>query len=319
MTLLAKPALAGSKQSVKLASRNPHRKSIKMFKRVGIFTKNDGPAVAETFNTTITVLKKRGCEVFLCGDIPKGISRAGSTFLEQHEVAQSCDLIISVGGDGTLLICARLIYPQDVALMGINLGRLGFLTDLQPDRIETELNSILKGAFETEKRGVLGYEVIRSGEKIVSGDALNDVVVSKWNTARLITLNTYVNGKFLHSQRSDGMLVATPTGSTAYALSGGGPILDPDVAALVLVPICPHTLTNRPIVVKDTACIEILVATDRQNESRIMCDGNSILDLNPDDRVKVFRRSQSIRLIHPANHDHFATLRAKLNWGQNPC
>ena len=290
-----------------------------MFKRVGILTKNDDPSVSQTFKATVKAVRNRGCKVFLLKEALQNVDSDGCIVLEPEELGENCDLIISVGGDGTLLRSAGLVYPKDIALMGINLGRLGFLTDLQPDRIETELDAILGGAFQTEKRGVLAYEVIRKGEKVASGNAINDVVVHKWNTAKLVTLSTYVDGKFLHSQRSDGILVATPTGSTAYALSGGGPILEPDVAALALVPICPHSLTNRPIVVKDTASIEIFVDATNENPTRITCDGNSIIDLDPGDKIQVFLRDQTIRLIHPADHDHFSTLRAKLNWGRNPC
>ncbi|MCZ6894180.1 MAG: NAD(+)/NADH kinase, partial [Gammaproteobacteria bacterium] len=226
---------------------------------------------------------------------------------------------VSLGGDGTLLQSAGLIYPRDVPLVGVNLGRLGFLTDLAQVDASSGLSAVLDGHYVSEERAVLGCEIVRGGEVVASEDGLNDVVVQKWNTARLITLETYVDGKFLHSQRADGMIVATPTGSTAYSLSGGGPILDPQVGALVLVPICPHTLTNRPIVVSDSVQIEIHVATEREDESCVTCDGNSIQDLLPGDHVRVFRRKQSITLLHPANYDHFATLRAKLNWGREPC
>ena len=290
-----------------------------MFKHVGILTKSAGPAVAEAFRATVKALKDRKCSIYLLKDTPNELIPKGCVFLNPSEFADNCDLVISVGGDGTLLHSAGLIYPKDVALMGINLGRLGFLTALQPERILTELGSILGGAFQTEKRSVLAYEVHRQAEIIGDGNAINDVVILKWNIAKLITLSTYVDGKFLHSQRSDGILVASPTGSTAYALSGGGPILEPDVAALALVPICPHTLTNRPIVIKDTATIEIFVDTENEDEARLTCDGNSITDLKAGDKIKVFRREEQIRLIHPADHDHFSNLRAKLNWGRSPC
>ena len=185
--------------------------------------------------------------------------------------------------------------------------------------IGTGLDAVLDGQYLAEQRAVLGCEIVRNDVVIASEDGLNDVVVQKWNTARLITLETYVDGKFLHSQRSDGMIVATPTGSTAYALSGGGPILEPSIRALVLVPVCPHTLTNRPIVISDSSIIEIHIATDRQDESRVTCDGNSVQELLPGDRVRVFRREQSVTLLHPATYDHFVTLRAKLTWGRDPC
>ena len=286
-----------------------------MFTRIGIVTRTHEPAVKGALERVIAVLNQRAIETLIdtvaAGHEPDGSYRT----VPSSELPALCDLVVSIGGDGTLLQCAGLIYPREVALIGINLGRLGFLTDLSPVEIEAGMDAVLNGEFLSEERAVLGCEVVRDNEVIASADGLNDVVVQKWNTARLITLETYVDGQFLHAQRSDGMIVATPTGSTAYALSGGGPILDPRTHALALVPICPHTLTNRPIVVSDAARIEIHVATDREDESRVTCDGNSIQDLLPGDRVRVFRRSQSVRLLHPANHDHFATLRAKLNWG----
>jgi NAD+ kinase len=286
-----------------------------MFTRIGIVTKTHEPAVKEALERVIAVLNRRGVDTLLetqaAAHAPAGDYRSAPG----PALPDSCDLVISIGGDGTLLQCAGLIYPRDVALIGINLGRLGFLADLSLADIETGLDAMLDGQYLSEDRAVLGCEVVREGRVIASEDGLNDVAVQKWNTARLITLETYVDGQYLHSQRSDGMIVATPTGSTAYALSGGGPILDPRARALALVPICPHTLTNRPIVLSDAARIEIHVATDREDESRVTCDGNSILDLLPGDVVRVARRARAIRLLHPAGHDHFATLRAKLNWG----
>lgn len=290
-----------------------------MFTRIGIVTKMHEPAVKDAIEGVIRVLNRRGVETLV--DSQTGQLGAAGTYrvVATVELPEFCDLVISIGGDGTLLHCAGLIYPRDVALVGINLGRLGFLTDLAVTDIENGLDAVLDGEFQSEERVVLGCEVVRDGCTIASADGLNDIVVQKWNTARLITLDTFVDGKFLHSQRSDGMIVATPTGSTAYALSGGGPILDPRTNALALVPICPHTLTNRPIVVSHDAHIAIHVATDREDESRVTCDGNSIQDLLRGDEVHVCRRGQSVRLLHPASHDHFATLRAKLNWGRAPC
>jgi len=290
-----------------------------MFTRIGIVAKTHDPAVKNALETLIRMLNERGLEVLV--DRRTDTTGVAGEFHSVSTAAlpDGCDLIVSLGGDGTLLQSAGLIYPRDVPLLGVNLGRLGFLTDLAQVDASSGLNAVLDGHYVSEERAVLGCEIVRGGEVVASEDGLNDVVVQKWNTARLITLATYVDGKFLHSQRADGMIVATPTGSTAYSLSGGGPILDPQVGALVLVPICPHTLTNRPIVVSDSVQIEIHVATEREDESCVTCDGNSFQALLPGDHVRVFRRKQSITLLHPANYDHFATLRAKLNWGRKPC
>jgi NAD+ kinase len=290
-----------------------------MFRRIGIMCKTHDPAVRDALERVLAVLGRRGVAAVV-DSRAAALGVAGDySAVAEASVPDHCDLVLSLGGDGTLLLSARLIYPRSIPLLGVNLGRLGFLTDLAVAEIQGGLDAVLDGDYLIEERTVLACEVVRGDVVIAEEDALNDVVVQKWNTARLITLDTWVDGKFLHSQRADGLIVATPTGSTAYALSGGGPILDPSIRALALVPVCPHTLTNRPIVVSDAVRISIHVATEREDESRVTCDGNSVRDLLPGDHVRVFRRQQSVQLLHPAGHDHFATLRAKLQWGRDPC
>tara|TARA_B100001248_G_C27339320_1_gene435480 strand:+ start:62 stop:937 length:876 start_codon:yes stop_codon:yes gene_type:complete len=291
-----------------------------MFKTIGIHAPEINHSTTTVIERIVKTAKQYNCR-FLCALESIAFLNNESQVLSStpEEMAEKSDLVISVGGDGTLLKCARLIYPRNVALMGINLGRLGFLTDIVPEMISDELSQILEGNFLEEERTVLECEVFREGESILKGDALNDVVIQKWNSPRLITLTTYVNGKLLHAQRSDGLIIATPTGSTAYALSGGGPILQPSLRALALVPICPHTLTNRPIVINDSALIEVHLTSDRDDTSRVTCDANTSTDLLPKDIVKIKTCDRRIRLVHPAYYDHFKTLRAKLNWGQSPC
>jgi len=290
-----------------------------MFKHIGIVTKTATPAVREALLSVVGVLNARGLEIFV--DLPTNMNPVPGHYhlASDGDLPGDCDLVISLGGDGTLLQAASMIFPHDVPLVGVNLGRLGFLADFTRSNITSGLDAVLDGRYLSEERAVLGCNIVRDNAVIASENGLNDVVVQKWNTARLITLDTYLDGKFLHSQRADGMIVSTPTGSTAYALSGGGPILDPSIDALVLVPICPHTLTNRPIVVSNTALIEIHVDTEREEKSRVTCDGNSVQELLPGDHVRVFQQEQSITLLHPADHDHYATLRAKLHWGRDPC
>ncbi|MEM7543382.1 MAG: NAD(+) kinase [Pseudomonadota bacterium] len=290
-----------------------------MYSRVGVVAKQEDAAVRPALAKVVAILAGKGVEVILENESAAliGDYRGPSTDLET--MAGRVDLVVSIGGDGTLLHAAGRIFPKTVPIVGINLGRLGFLTDLAKENIEASLEEVLSGRVDAEQRAVLGCELIRGNDVIAHGNGLNDVVIQKWNTARLITLSTYVDGKFLHSQRSDGMIIATPTGSTAYALAGGGPILDPNLDAVVLVPICPHTLTNRPIVIGASASIEVTVATDRGDESRLTCDGNDISDLLPGDRIGIFRHSQTMTLLHPRGHDHFSTLRAKLDWGRDPC
>jgi NAD+ kinase len=285
-----------------------------MFKRIGLVAKPGDVKIRETLRTLIGYLQRRGVDI--------AIDAHGAELLEDTAfkpktplIGHSCDLIISIGGDGTLLHAAHLIASYEVRLLGIHAGRLGFLTDIPPHEVTKHLDEILAGHYLEENRMVLSCEVLRAGETLRQNDALNDVVIQKWNIARLITLDTYINDTFVHSQRSDGIIVSTPTGSTAYALSGGGPILDPLLDAVVLVPICPHTLSNRPLVVAGDSQIEIIVGTREVDDARLTCDGDIGCELAPGDRVLIKKAEHCIHLIHPAGHDHFATLRAKLQWG----
>lgn len=292
-----------------------------MFKRIGIVTKGEDANVLQAVDAVLEVLRRHTHDYLIEGLSAEVCAARGIRRVEGPAIVVGRDLIIAVGGDGTLLRAAQMAFPRNVPLLGINLGRLGFLADLSPPQISTGLSAILAGAYAAEERFVLRCEIRRAGLVIATGHALNDVVIQRWNTTRLITLHTYVDGCFVHSQRADGMIVATPTGSTAYALSGGGPILSPALPAVVLVPVCPHTLTNRPIVLAHTSSVEIEIASDHPDEdqSRVTCDGNALPSVIAGDRIRVDRHDQVVRLIHPSDHDHFAILRAKLQWGQGPC
>lgn len=235
--------------------------------------------------------------------------------LEPAAMGQICDLAITVGGDGTLLGAARALADSGIPLLGINLGRLGFLADLPTQAIETCLAPILAGEFDAEERFLLAARV--------NGDppllALNDVVIHKWNTARMIELETLIDGIFVNRQRGDGIIVATPTGSTAYALSGGGPLIHPALDAIALVPICPHTLSNRPLVVGGHSHIEIRAdSAHDQGHVIVTCDGQADVFLTAESSVQIERAPHPIRLLHPKGHDHFQILRAKLGWAGHP-
>lgn len=285
-----------------------------MFRRVGLIAKPGDLKTREALATLINYLRRRNLEVVAdpsCAELLEGPPFG----VEIQPLGDCRDLVIAIGGDGTLLRAAHIISSYDVRLLGINVGRLGFLTDISPHEIAERLDGILDGHYIEEERLILTSQVLRGAQAVSQQDAINDIVVQKWNVARLITLATYVDGKFVHTQRSDGIIVSTPTGSTAYALSGGGPILHPALNAIVLVPICPHTLSNRPIVVADASRIEILVGTHEDDHARLTCDGEIRCELAPGDRVVVEKSDRYIHLIHPAGHDHFATLRAKLQWG----
>ncbi len=285
-----------------------------IFKRVGLVAKPGDARVAATLPVLIDLLTRFGIEVKL-DEHCVALLAAGGSAPQAPLVGDDCDLVIAVGGDGTLLRAAHLISSDAVRLLGVNMGHLGFLADLPPDEVEERLSAILRGDFVEDQRLILRGTVMRRGQPVEHRDAINDVVLHKWGTARLITLDTYVDGNFVHSQRSDGIIVSTPTGSTAYALSCGGPIVHPALDALVIVPLCPHSLSNRPIVVGGDSRIEIEVKTPEPDQARLTCDGETGAVLRPGDRVSIEKGKGRVRLVHPAGHDHFAALRAKLQWG----
>ena len=286
-----------------------------MFKRISLITNSTAAEIVETVHALIDFLAQRGLEIELdecCAGI---VTNKKLPVATTDTLGANSDLAIAIGGDGTMLKAARLICDRQIPLLGINRGRLGFLADIPANSIQQSLSEILKGRYSEDLRFMLHGEVYRNGKLISEGTALNDIVVQKWNVAKLIDFEIYVDGIFVHKQRSDGVIVSTPTGSTAYALSGGGPILFPSLDALVLVPICPHSLTNRPIVINGNSRIEIVVGTWEIHHARLTCDGDITMELESGDRVHIRKKDKKIRLIHPADHDHFSILRAKLRWG----
>jgi NAD+ kinase len=293
------------------------------FQTIGILGKSSDPGrVGPTVARLVGHLQTRG-RVVLCDRTSAALLGLPAVAgLEAGDLGTRCDLAVVVGGDGTLLGAARTLAGHGVPLVGINLGRLGFLADVSPDQIEGCLDRILGGAYVEEARCMLRAQV-EPGSADPPGLgpppgpllALNDVVVHKWNTARMIEFETYIDGVFVNAQRSDGIIIATPTGSTAYALSGGGPLLHPTLDVIVLVSICPHTLSNRPLVVPGNSRIEIRVCGFDQGHVHITCDGQTNLSPQPNARVLVQKTGKPVRLLHPEGHDHYAILRAKLGWG----
>jgi NAD+ kinase len=232
----------------------------------------------------------------------------------KEQLPEFCDLIIAVGGDGTFLTAARAAADFEVPLLGVNLGRLGFLTDISPEQVLKRLEQILLGHYKTENRWMLQATIIRDGQIIHRQRAVNEVVVHRWVTPSMIEIVTRINGVYLNTQRSDGLVVATPTGSTAYALSTGGPILHPTLNALVLVPLNPHTLSNRPIVVDDEVEIEICFSQTKQINALVTCDHLEIPDVLIGDKIVIKKATNPIRILHPEDHDFFHILRSKLHW-----
>lgn len=227
------------------------------------------------------------------------------------EVGEKVDLAIVMGGDGTMLSVARALKDSGIPLVGINRGRFGFLTDLRAEEMLQSIDAILAGEFQNESRMMLNARVVRNDKTILQNHAFNDIVLK--SGLRLIELEVNIDGNFVHKQRADGLIISTPTGTTAYSLSAGGPILHPDLEAIALVPICPHTLSNRPLAVNSQAKINITVL--RVDDAQISFDGQSQLDLALGDCVKVERAKESVILLHPSEYCYYDMLRNKLHWG----
>ena len=286
-----------------------------MFNTIAIITNNSTSEIINTLQTVIDYLHEHEKEVILDEfsvrllpnlDLPQG---------NAEYFGANCDLAIAIGGDGTMLRAAHLLADYNVPLLGINRGRLGFLADIPANAVVRRLDEVLRGNFIEDERFQLHCEIESQGKTLLESHAFNDVIIQKGNIAKLIELETFVDGNFLHRQRSDGMIISSPTGSTAYALAGGGPIIHPVLNALVLVPICPHTLSNRPVVVHGNSVVEVIIGTPQIDRAYLTCDGDIICELVTGDKVNIQQKDKKIRLIHPADHDHFKILRDKLNWG----
>ena len=287
------------------------------FNTIGLIGKFADATVAETLLATARIFQERGCKVFLDRDTSRNIPENELEIISRHEIGKKCDLAVTVGGDGTLLDAARKLARFDVPLLGINLGRLGFLVDISPNEINERINEILNGDYVEEHRILLNTSIEHhDGKPTSESDAFNDVVIHKWEVARMIETETYINGKFLNNMRSDGLIVSTPTGSTAYALSGGGPILEPDIDAMVIVPICPHTMSYRPIVISGDSKIEIIVKENQNSHAQVTCDGQINLGVVSGDKISIQKHEKVVKLIHPNKHNHYEILRAKLHWGE---
>ncbi|MGD2119781.1 MAG: NAD(+) kinase [Chromatiales bacterium] len=284
------------------------------FNKIGIVGK-DGDKALSTLRILIDYVQQRQLDILLEQNTAQNLQIDAFNTYPTEQLCQHADLLVVVGGDGTLLGTARLAAAQDTPIVGINLGRLGFLVDISPDAMLASLDEILAGNFIEDHRTLLEVQCEKSTAPLV---ALNDVVVHKWNTARLIEFETFIDGRFVDRQRSDGLIISTPTGSTAYALSGGGPLIHPGLDAFALVPICPHTLSNRPIVVSSQSNIEIRICGHTPPEQvRVTCDGQDILPVEQQQSIHIHRHKHAARLIHLPDHDHYHILRTKLGWGKH--
>jgi NAD+ kinase len=287
------------------------------FNTIGIIGKPSDPSITETLSVLYDYLKQKLYRVIVAQNSVQFIQDKAPESCSIHNIGQHCDLVIAVGGDGTFLSVARAIAKYDIPLIGINLGKLGFLVDISPNELPDKLHSILQGHYTEEKRYLLRTTIIRDGQVIHEETAVNEVAIHRWVTPSMIEIITKIDNVFLNSQRSDGLIISTPTGSTAYSLSAGGPILHPALNALVLVPLNPHTLSNRPIVIDDSAEIEISFCQTKQINALVTCDQIEISDVLISDKILIKKDPKPIRILHPEGHDFFQILRNKLNWSSS--
>lgn len=286
------------------------------FKTVALFGRQQSDAVAQTLLEIGAFLGQRGHRAVYEPAVAQALGRPDLDTAEMAAVGAEADLAVIVGGDGTMLGIARELAPHGVPLVGINFGRLGFITDIPLLRWPQALGAVLEGHFEAEDRAILKARILREGAAVFEASALNDVVVSRSSRTGMIECLVHVDGLYMYSQRADGLIVATPTGSTAYALSCDGPILHPRLQGLVLVPVAPQALSNRPIVLPATATITISVTEGRL--PRVNCDMQTFADMQPDDVLEVRRSEYTCRFLHPVGYSYYATLRSKLNWHEMP-
>ena len=284
------------------------------FKTIGIIGKPSDIRIAETLSGLYDYLTHHQYAVYVADDSVQFIKNGHVASCSIDRLGLYCDLVIAVGGDGTFLAAARAIVQYNIPLIGINLGRLGFLVDISPNEVPAKLHHILLGHYSEEKRYLLRAKIVRDEQVIHEETAVNEVSILRWVTPSMIEIVTKIDNVFLNSQRSDGLIISTPTGSTAYSLSAGGPILYPSLNALVLVPLNPHTLSNRPIVIHDTAEIEISFCQTKQINALVTCDHIEIPDVLISDKILIKKDPLPIRILHPEGHDFFQILRNKLNW-----
>jgi len=284
------------------------------FHKIAVIGSYDDARVAEPMAALVQHLTKSGVEVFateqMALDLP--VSR-----VDEASLTDSAELIISVGGDGTMLRAGRLASGKNVPLLGINRGRLGFLADVTPDEMLASVDSILNGDYTSESRLQLQATLIAADGSESTGIALNDIVLQRRETGRMVDFETRVGKHYVNTHSGDGLILATPTGSTAYALSCGGPILEPQIDAIVIVPVCPHTLTDRPIVIPADEAIEVRLPERNDTQAAVTVDGHSIGQIRPADRLTICAAKDRITLIHPPGYDFYGILRSKLYWGRD--
>lgn len=288
------------------------------FNHISISIRPNTPHLPDLVDELSSFLLDNGISVYLDEEAQNDLQHiskfSGCQLISKTKIGKKCDLAISFGGDGTLLSVARKIAPYRVPLIGVHRGTLGFLTQIPYNNVVEHISSMLTGKYSIEERIMLEASVVRDDVEIYRSLALNDVVFNRSSSGKMIEFEVFLNKEFIYRQRSDGLIISTPTGSTAYSLASGGPILQPTLHALTLVPICPQSISNRPIAVGDTGEIEVLLT--QSVDARIHYDGQNYCDLQPMDRIIIRRYRNSLRILQPSDYNYFATLRHKLHWGE---
>lgn len=275
---------------------------------------SSGAISRKALEAVANFLHDQGCDVVLEDDTARNMGMTGYRQLTVAQIGEQCDLGLVVGGDGTMLGIGRQMASFGVPLIGINQGRLGFITDIPYDSFATSLDKMLHGEYVEDHRSLMNARVMRDGHCVYKAQAMNDVVVNRGATSGMVELRVEVDGHFVANQRADGLIIATPTGSTAYSLSSGGPLLHPSIPGWVMVPIAPHTLSNRPIVLANTSHIAIKLVAGRDASASF--DQQSLADLMHGDRIEVTRSDHHVRFLHPKGWSYFDTLREKLHWNE---
>lgn len=288
------------------------------FKRVILYARQHraNQDISETLHRLVTFLQVLQIDAFVDCDTAASFDLDLPT-LSRDAMDATHDLIVVVGGDGSLLSAARMAITVNVPVIGVNRGRLGFLTDISPQELEAQLGAVLNGNYCEERRFLLHMHIHDGDTTWFEGDALNDIVLSRGNETHLIAFDVHVNQQFVSHYRSDGMIVATPTGSTAYALSAGGPIMHPRLNAMVMVPMFSHSLNSRPLVIDGDARVELQMSTSNEHDLQISCDGHESCVIKPGQQISIIKNTQQLRLLHPSDYHYYDTLRIKLGWGSH--
>lgn len=286
-----------------------------VFKRIALIGKANHNGTKDTLTALQDYLLQADYEVIVEARTADQFTIAAAVnVMDLDQLGEHADLAVVVGGDGNMLGASRILCESDIAVIGVNRGNLGFLTELDPDNVISQLSAVLAGDFITEERFLLNAEVYRGDELTGHGRAINEVILHSDKVAHMVEFEVFVNDHFVYSQRSDGLIVATPTGSTAYSLSGGGPVLTPDLDAITLVPMFPHTLSSRPLVVAGNSHIRLRAATNNDT-LQISCDGHARMTVCPDDNIIIRKHARPLRLIQPLSYSYYHVLRSKLKWG----